>query len=317
MYIVCSKKLWIFGVVVILICLAIYLVILNLPISSKVDKDKTTLKEPAQTAYPIENLPEIANYYTWRKTNPRYEPLSERFLPPVGFSQIPLDKNSFGNWLHNLPLKSKETSVRSYDEKVILDGNSFELAGIVDIDVGNKDLQQCADFLIRLRAEYLWSAKRFQEMKFHFTSGHIFNWPDWASGVRPIVLGDTVTFTKVASQDDSRESFVNYLWKVFSYAGTISLKKDSINVNKSDIRVGDFFLDSGSPGHTVIILDIAKNGIGEKIALIGQGFMPAQDFHILNNPEGEPWFRLDTTKEGVKTPFWKIFHWDTLRRFIE
>jgi hypothetical protein len=68
----------------------------------------------------------------------------------------------------------------------------------------------------------------------------------------------------------------------------------------------------GSPGHAVLILDIAESKDGRRVALLGQGFMPAQDFHVLRAPDGSPWFSLDG--DNVETPFWKPFGWKSLRR---
>lgn len=53
----------------------------------------------------------------------------------------------------------------------------------------------------------------------------------------------------------------------------------------------------------------------QRVALIGQGFMPAQDFHVLAAPRTEltsPWFPLDGP--AVETPFWNPFPWSTARR---
>jgi hypothetical protein len=64
----------------------------------------------------------------------------------------------------------------------------------------------------------------------------------------------------------------------------------------------------------VLVLDVAANPEGRRVALLGQGFMPAQDFHVLS-PGGDdaPWFPLDG--DTVATPFWKPFPWSSLRRF--
>ena len=56
------------------------------------------------------------------------------------------------------------------------------------------------------------------------------------------------------------------------------------------------------------------NAEGHRVALVGQGFMPAQDFHVLSPGGAEaPWFPLEG--DAVATPFWKPFPWSSLRRF--
>ena len=37
---------------------------------------------------------------------------------------------------------------------------------VVDLSVGNKDLQQCADVIMRIRAEYFYAMKHFDRIKF-------------------------------------------------------------------------------------------------------------------------------------------------------
>jgi hypothetical protein len=73
-------------------------------------------------------------------------------------------------------------------------------------------------------------------------------------------------------------------------------------------------VQGGSPGHVVLILDVAVGPGGEKRALIGQGYTPAQDFHVLRGAGG-PWFRLG--EDAVATPYWSPFPWTGLRRFRE
>ena len=56
----------------------------------------------------------------------------------------------------------------------------------------------------------------------------------------------------------------------------------------------------GFPGHAVIVMDVAKNEYGQKIYLLAQSYMPAQDIHLLINPldaDLSPWYRVD---EGTK-----------------
>jgi hypothetical protein len=80
-----------------------------------------------------------------------------------------------------------------------------------------------------------------------------------------------------------------------------------------DVQIGDFFIHPGSPGHAVLIADLATNAEGRKRALILQGYLPAQSPHLLGNA-GEPWLELDTTKP-FDSPRWGEFPWSELRRF--
>jgi hypothetical protein len=77
--------------------------------------------------------------------------------------------------------------------------------------------------------------------------------------------------------------------------------------NIDDIEIGDLFLEGGFPGHAVIVVDIAENRkTGEKVFLLAQGFMPAQDIHILKNLDNSslsPWYRTDFG-DSLYTPDW-------------
>ena len=53
---------------------------------------------------------------------------------------------------------------------------------VVDIDVGPRDLQQCADAIIRLRAEYLYAQQAPDRIRFSFTSGDSAPFSRWAEG---------------------------------------------------------------------------------------------------------------------------------------
>jgi hypothetical protein len=91
--------------------------------------------------------------------------------------------------------------------------------------------------------------------------------------------------------------FRKYLDMVFAYAGTLSLSKEMDAIPVSDMRIGDIFIKSASPGHCVIIVDMAQNKeTGQKLFIIAQSYMPAQDIHILKNkidPAISPWYPVD------------------------
>lgn len=46
---------------------------------------------------------------------------------------------------------------------------------------------------------------------------------------------------------------------IFAYAGTLSLENELIPVDLSDMEIGDVFIQGGSPGHAVVVVDIAVN----------------------------------------------------------
>jgi hypothetical protein len=62
---------------------------------------------------------------------------------------------------------------------------------------------------------------------------------------------------------------------------------------------------------------MAENKVsGEKIFLLAQSYMPAQDIHILKNPEnggGNPWYSVNFGDKLI-TPEWE-FTRGNLRRF--
>ena len=78
------------------------------------------------------------------------------------------------------------------------------------------------------------------------------------------------------------------------------------------------FIQGGSPGHAVLIMDVAKNpSTQDKMFLLAQSYMPAQDIHILKNEvnkEDSPWYSLDEIDEHLSTPEW-TFNRDDLKYF--
>ncbi|WP_426755906.1 DUF4846 domain-containing protein [Myxococcus sp. Y35] len=252
--------------------------------------------------------------YAWLSPQAQVRPLASALPPPEGYERIQVAKDSFGAWLRGLPLRPEGTPVRSHQGATILAVGDPRLAAVAELDVGTANLQQCADSVIRLHAEWLWAGKQPDRIAYRFTSGHLAAWPRYAAGDRARVSGSKVTWVRSAAPDDSRRSFRAWLDLVFTYAGTHSLASLKGRPSREDVRPGDFFVLGGSPGHVVLVLDVAANAAGKKVALLGQGFMPAQDFHVLA-AEGDtaPWFSLEG--EDVATPFWKPFPWSSLRRF--
>lgn len=248
--------------------------------------------------------------YPWRDAAAA-RALEDALPPPQGFSRMALPPGSFGAWLRRLPLRS-DAVVRDYRKRLVLGASSGQVAAVVDLGVGDRDLQQCADSIIRLHAEWLWSTGRRGDIAYSFTSGDRLSWMRWSQGERVKVKANEVRFFATGKPDSSRRAFDAYLETVFTYAGTRSLARDERAVPRAQAEPGDFFVEGGSPGHAVLLLDLAEDGKGGRRALIGQGFTPAQDFHVVAL-DGDPWISLDG--DEVVTPRWRPFLWRSLRRF--
>ncbi len=252
----------------------------------------------------------------WKGTVPDTAPLEQVFTPPTGFTRIEVTPDGYAAWLRQLPIRSDRAFVLAYDGSRL----SRPSAAIVLLDVGTRDLQQCADSAIRLHAEYLWSRGRAAKAAYHFTSGDRTRWSDWRRGERFHVRGSKVKRSRGAGRRGDHASYRRWLDLVFRYAGTRSLRLDSAAVSEKPIEAGDFYVQPGGPGHAVVVLDIATHADGRRAALIGQGFMPAEDLHVLRAGHDrvldDVWFLLpDAEHSKLSTPSWAPFDRAEARRF--
>ncbi|TMI72264.1 MAG: hypothetical protein E6H09_10270 [Bacteroidetes bacterium] len=211
--------------------------------------------------------------------------------PPPGYKRMNLAKTSFGEWLKNITLK-KDNHVYLYNGT--LKRNQSAQFAVLDITVGNKDLQQCADALMRLRAEYLFSQKRYSEINFRDNSNRSYKW----------------------TGGPDKTGLDKYFEKVFSMCGSASLEKQLKPVTLADMQPGDVFIRGGFPGHAMIVIDVAKNEKGQKVFMLAQSYMPAQDIHIVKNPADSkisPWYEVNDETE-ILTPEWTFLD-NQLRRW--
>jgi hypothetical protein len=237
----------------------------------------------------------------------------DRFNTPPAYERSKFA--GFGAYLRNLPLKPHGSAVLYYNGNEKPNNNIY--AGVVSMDIGKQDLQQCADAVMRLRAEYLYDKKLYEKIHFNFTSGFRADYSKWAEGNRIAVNGNRVSWQGGGRADSSYTSFRKYLEMVFSYAGTLSLSKELQRVDYKDLTIGDVFIQGGSPGHAVIVVDVAQNMNGKKIYLLAQSYMPAQEIQVLHNPMNKsisPWYELDETQTTISTPQWD-FTSSNLKRF--
>ncbi|MBC7425254.1 MAG: DUF4846 domain-containing protein, partial [Bacteroidia bacterium] len=237
------------------------------------------------------------------QTNFTGNTINDRILTPDGFQRVATDDISFADYLHSLPLKPEGSKVKYYNGET---KSADVYCAVVDLPIGNKDLHQCADAVMRLKADYYFSRKQYDKIAFHFVNGFDCRYSKWREGYRVSLKNTSATWVKTASKDTSYNCFRKYLETVFSYCGTRSLPSDSKQISFTDLQSGDILLTPGSPGHAVIILDMAINtSTGKKKILIGQSYMPAQEIQVLKNESG-PWF--DMPGNGIyETPEW-TFH---------
>jgi hypothetical protein len=221
--------------------------------------------------------------HTHKITNEHNYPKQIKEIPlPDGYERLQLQENSFGYFLRQQSLKTDKT-VYLYNGKPKY--NQTAQYAVLNISVGNKDLQQCADAVMRLRAEYLKQQQR--SICFADNAGKKYCWEQY-----------------------KHRGWQGYLETVFGMCGTISLEKELKSKDWMNLSVGDVLIKGGSPGHAVIVIDVARHKIsGKLIFLLAQSYMPAQDIHVLHNLNDKklsPWYR-EPSPDKVATPEWTFY----------
>ncbi|TGK32753.1 hypothetical protein EHQ12_12505 [Leptospira gomenensis] len=213
---------------------------------------------------------------------------------PKGSERIPFPKDSFSEFVRHLPLKSEKTLL-TFQKKNIL--GRYDTIGVLDLPLlFRDDLEQCADYSMRVWAEY------------HKQTGNLDR----------LYLFDYNGNKKRFRQ--SGLSYTSFLRKAFASSNSFSLKRGAAQISESDLRPGDLFVqnEDGGIGHVSMILDSVKHPNGKKMFLIGFSFMPAQEMHIERAPRGfgsSGWF----TYEGFVNHLKESYPYGTpvLRRFPE
>ena len=218
--------------------------------------------------------------------------IETKFIPPSGYERIYNDE--YSKFLRQLPLKT-ENIVLYYDGGKKPNYQTY--AAVFNYDIGNKDLHQCADAAIYLNAMFNYQVGDWYKIKYRANSGKLMAYTSFA----------------YAKKKNSFKSYLEYVW---AWAGTWSLEKyDTFRIDIKDIKPGDIFIQGGSPGHSITVVDVIQNDVGNKKYMLAQSYMPAQEQHILFNPEKESsvWYDLND-EEIIVTPDWDFWKTD-LRRF--
>ena len=226
--------------------------------------------------------------------------IRDRIHVPDGYERTAEDDGSLGQFLRDYTLMPDGSPVLLYDGREKVHDSAV---CVFDMHLGDKDLQQCADSVIRMYAEYMRASGKEDRIAFHFVSGFLCDWASYRSGKRVSVNGNQVSWTDSGSASDSEEAFEGYLETVFNYASTLSLEQEAEPIESSDIKIGDLFIKGGSPGHVVMVVDTCEKD-GKKAFLLAQGYMPAQQFHVLKNGrhEEDPWYYAEEVTYPFSTP---------------
>jgi hypothetical protein len=223
--------------------------------------------------------------------------IEKRFLAPDGYKTVESNSNSFAAYLQTLPLKPIGSQVKYYDGGNKINRNVY--CSVIDQDIDPVNLQQCADAVMRLRGEYLFKQYKYKEIHFNFLSD-----------------GKARHFIDYAKGDYSYTKFRKYMKYIFSYANTASLREELYTKPIYEMQIGDVLIQKGNPyGHAVLVVNMATDSAGNKLFMLAQSYMPAQETQILvnrNDKSLSPWYPL---KEGeIITPEWRFTSSD-LRHF--
>ena len=239
--------------------------------------------------------------------------ISERFVPPKGYQRNTHPKGSFAAYLRNFPLEAAGSKVRFYNGQI--KSPSYQ-AAVLAIDVGSKDLQQCADAVMRLRSEYFYQHKEWNKISFKNFAGERMDYERYRQGYRMTAKG----YRQIANPDNSKTGFRQYLDRVFNYANTFTFERELTIQRLDDLQIGDVFIVSNPKryGHAMLVMDVAVNPqTKDKVFLLAQSYMPAQSIHIVQNPRSKMskiWYSVQEIAEELVTPEW-IFPTNALRRF--
>ncbi|WP_101772959.1 DUF4846 domain-containing protein [Peptostreptococcus faecalis] len=256
------------------------------------------------------------------KINKNASDLVDRYEVPHGYKRVDAEKDSFAEYIRHEKLKN-------YGEKSLYyNGKEKDSEGVYDsvfdVDLENRDLLHCADMCFKFRGDYLYSTGQYSKIKFHFVSNGIADFSKYAEGYR--VNPDTGEYYMSTNPSTSEETYKKFMNLVYAYSGTLSLEKDTHKINVDQMQIGDMFVRGGTPGtkrvgHAIMVVDMAVDNSGQKVFMLAQSYMPAQQPQILinkNNKKISPWYSIEEVKKygELKTPQW-TFTLDEFKRFSD
>jgi hypothetical protein len=192
---------------------------------------------------------------------------------PAGFKTDEYTVSSYSRWLATRPLKINNV-ILAHDGRKITAGTD-RVCAVLDLPLlFTGDLEQCADYAMRLWAEYHKDRNKLDKL-------YLFDYN-----------GRRQYFRK------SGLSYRNFLRRAFANSNSYSLKQGCAKVDTGSIVPGDMVVQNerGGVGHVSVVMNACRDSSGQKLYLIGFSYMPAQEFHIERAPEGYGtggWFTVE------------------------
>ena len=201
---------------------------------------------------------------------------------PIGFERVAVAEGSFGEFIREFPIQKRGSHMEYFNGSTAL-GQYWGYA-VLDLPMLSGS-EQCADVVMRMRAEYLWRSAQYNSIRFQSVTGE----------------------NQKYGGGSDRKAFENYMRKVYANSNTSSLSGELPSKSFKDIEPGDVFVygapDARHYGHAVLVADVARNPVTGKTAImLAQGSTPALTMHIIRNmfhPTRSPWVILDSSPEGV------------------
>jgi hypothetical protein len=214
-------------------------------------------RAPRARAGTAPSSPRPAGWYPWLAATAPRPTIHDRFAIPAGCRRARYPEGSFPDWVQHLPLQPEGARATDFRGDPLT--TRMEALALVDVDIfpRGQDLQQCADYGLRLGFEYL---ARF--------------YPDRRVTWR-LQSGKPYTFSPGAA-DRART-----LHHLFAWLGTFGLKSYFPAPARTEYRPGDILVgnSTGAIGHAVVVHDVVRCG-AERRYLVSQSWIPAQTPHI-------------------------------------
>lgn len=179
-----------------------------------------------------------------------------------------------------------------------------DVAAVVDWRLLGR-VEQCADIVVRLVAEYANGNGNADEIVFRSLSGQRIEWKRWLQG-RYAVNTDAsaIIYHAGAARTETPREFDEFLTFVMSYVNTASLRRDWREVAPGDIQIGDVLIQpsclGAGMGHMSMVVDACEDSAGNRLYLFVDGYTPARVPVVRQREPNKPMSAWMTPKEYLE-----------------